>query len=85
MGFLARSIGPQRKALSTYDVFKDMLVGRTSASGKTAAAKTTLNDAACTAGDTVFTAAVPIQTAFNASWSNIIEHLKLAGNARLVI
>lgn len=36
-------------------------------------------------GDTVFSAAVPIQTAYNASWSNIIEHLKLAGNARLMI
>lgn len=36
-------------------------------------------------GDTVFSAAVPIQTAYNASWSNIIEHLKLAGNARLMV
>lgn len=36
-------------------------------------------------GDTVFSAAVPVQTAFNASWSNIIEHLKLAGNARLMV
>jgi hypothetical protein len=36
-------------------------------------------------GDTVFSAAVPIQTAYNASWSNIIEHLKNAGNARLMI
>jgi hypothetical protein len=36
-------------------------------------------------GDTVFSAAVPVQTAFNASWSLIIEHLKLAGNARLMV
>lgn len=36
-------------------------------------------------GDTVYSAAVPIQTAYNASWSNIIEHLKLAGNARLML
>lgn len=36
-------------------------------------------------GDTVFSAAVPIQTAYNASWSNIIEHLKLSGNARLMM
>jgi hypothetical protein len=37
------------------------------------------------AGDTVVTSAVPVQTAFNASWSNIIEHMKLAGNARLMV
>lgn len=36
-------------------------------------------------GDTVFSAAVPVQAAYNASWSNIIEHLKLAGNARLLV
>jgi hypothetical protein len=36
-------------------------------------------------GDTVLSAAVPIQSAFNASWSNIVEHLKLAGNARLMV
>lgn len=36
-------------------------------------------------GDTVFSAAVPIQVAFNQSWSNILEHLKLTGNARLMI
>lgn len=36
-------------------------------------------------GDTVVTAAVPVQTAYNASWSNLVEHLKLAGNARLLI
>ena len=35
--------------------------------------------------DTVFTAAVPVQTAYNASWSSIIEHMKLAGNARLMV
>lgn len=34
-------------------------------------------------GDTVFSAGVPVQTSYNASWSSIIEHLKLAGNARL--
>lgn len=36
-------------------------------------------------GDTVLSAAVPIQAAYNASWSNIIEHMKLAGNARLLV
>lgn len=36
-------------------------------------------------GDTVLSAAVPVQAAFNASWSNIIEHMKLAGNARLMV
>ncbi len=36
-------------------------------------------------GDTVVTAAIPVQTAYNASWSNLVEHLKLAGNARLMI
>lgn len=36
-------------------------------------------------GDTILSAAVPIQTAFNAAWSNLIEHLKLGGNARLLI
>lgn len=36
-------------------------------------------------GDTVLSAAVPVQAAYNASWSNIIEHLKLAGNARLLV
>jgi hypothetical protein len=34
-------------------------------------------------GDTPVTSAVPIQAAYNASWSSIIEHLKNAGNARL--
>lgn len=36
-------------------------------------------------GDTVVTAAVPVQTAYNAAWSNLVEHLKLAGNARMLI
>ncbi len=36
-------------------------------------------------GTTILTQAVPIQTAYNASWSSIIEHMKLAGNARLFI
>lgn len=35
------------------------------------------------AGRTVLTQARPIQVALNASWSSIIEHMKLAGNARL--
>lgn len=35
------------------------------------------------AGRTVVTQARPIQVALNASWSAIIEHMKLAGNARL--
>lgn len=36
-------------------------------------------------GDTVVSAAIPVQTALNAAWSNLVEHLKLAGNARLLI
>jgi hypothetical protein len=36
-------------------------------------------------GHTPVTDAVPVQTAMNASWSSILEHLKLAGNARLWI
>lgn len=36
-------------------------------------------------GDTVVSAAIPVQTAMNAAWSNLVEHLKLAGNARLMI
>lgn len=36
-------------------------------------------------GDTVLNAARPVQVALNASWSSIIEHVKLAGNARLAI
>ncbi len=34
-------------------------------------------------GHTPVTDAVPVQAVYNASWSSIIEHLKLAGNARL--
>ena len=34
-------------------------------------------------GHTPCTDGVPVQTAMNASWSSILEHLKLAGNARL--
>lgn len=37
------------------------------------------------AGTTVLSAAVPVQVAYNASWSHIVEHMKLAGNARLMI
>lgn len=36
-------------------------------------------------GETVMTMARPVQTAYNASWSAIIEHMKLAGNARLFV
>jgi hypothetical protein len=36
-------------------------------------------------GETVCTMARPIQTALNASWSSIIEHMKNAGNARLIL
>lgn len=36
-------------------------------------------------GDTVLTMARPIQTLYNASWSSIVEHMKLAGNARLLV
>lgn len=36
-------------------------------------------------GKTVFTVARGIQTAINQSWSSIVEHMKLAGNARLVM
>lgn len=36
-------------------------------------------------GHTVFSAAVPVQMAYNASLSNLVEHLKLAGNARMAI
>lgn len=36
-------------------------------------------------GETVLTMARPIQTALNASWSSLIEHMKLAGNARLAM
>ncbi len=34
-------------------------------------------------GTTIVSDAVPIQTALNASWTNILEHLKAAGNARI--
>lgn len=34
-------------------------------------------------GHTPVTDAVPVQAAYNMSWSSIIEHMKLAGNARL--
>ena len=34
-------------------------------------------------GHTPVTDAVPVQAAFNASWSSIIEHMKQAGNARM--
>lgn len=36
-------------------------------------------------GDSIYSDAVPIQTAYNASWSSILEHMKLAGNARLQV
>ena len=36
-------------------------------------------------GETVLSAARPVQTAYNVSWSSIIEHMKLAGNARLSV
>jgi hypothetical protein len=36
-------------------------------------------------GDTVLSKARPVQVAYNASWSSIIEHMKLAGNARLMV
>ncbi|MEE8375509.1 MAG: hypothetical protein V3S26_04230 [Acidimicrobiia bacterium] len=36
-------------------------------------------------GRTIMTAARPIQVMLNAAWSSIIEHMKLAGNARLVV
>lgn len=35
-------------------------------------------------GDTVFSDAVLVQTAYNAAWSSLLEHAKLAGNARLL-
>jgi hypothetical protein len=34
-------------------------------------------------GETVMTVARPVQAAFNAAWSNILEHADVAGNARL--
>lgn len=36
-------------------------------------------------GDTILSDAVPVQTALNAAWSSVTEHLKQAGNARLMI
>lgn len=36
-------------------------------------------------GDTVLSMVRSVQVAFNASWSSIIEHMKLAGNARLYV
>lgn len=36
-------------------------------------------------GDTILSAAVPIQVSYNDAWSNLIEHLKLGGNSRLLI
>lgn len=36
-------------------------------------------------GDTVFSDAILTQAAYNASWSNLLEHAKLAGNARLAV
>lgn len=36
-------------------------------------------------GETILSSAVPIQVAFNQAWSNLLEHLKLAGNARLLV
>lgn len=36
-------------------------------------------------GDTILTAARPLQTLLNVSWSSIAEHMKLAGNARLLV
>lgn len=36
-------------------------------------------------GSTIVTDARPVQTAFNQSWSNIVEHMKRAGNARLAM
>lgn len=36
-------------------------------------------------GETIFSAAVPVQVALNQSISNILEHLKLTGNARMLM
>lgn len=36
-------------------------------------------------GETVVSMARPVQVAYNASWSSILEHMKLAGNARLMV
>ena len=37
------------------------------------------------AGQTILTQARGVQTTYNAAWSSIIEHMKLAGNARLAV
>jgi hypothetical protein len=36
-------------------------------------------------GDTILTAARPLQTLLNVAWSSIVEHMKQAGNARLLV
>lgn len=36
-------------------------------------------------GETVVTIARPVQAAFNAAWSNLLEHADMAGNARLMV
>src|SRR5690606_25540829 len=36
-------------------------------------------------GDTVLTDAVSLQSAYNQAWSSLLEHVKLAGNARLAV
>ena len=36
-------------------------------------------------GETVLSVARPVQVAFNAAWSNILEHSDIAGNARLLM
>lgn len=36
-------------------------------------------------GETVLSAARPVQTAFNLAYSAVLEHMKLAGNARLLV
>src|SRR5581483_2324069 len=36
-------------------------------------------------GQTVFSAAIPVQVAYNAAWSNMLEHLKRVGNQRLLV
>jgi len=37
------------------------------------------------AGRTILSMARGVQSAFNAAWSNLLEHMKLAGNARLAV
>ena len=36
-------------------------------------------------GETVVTAAVPLQAAYNSAWSAVVDHTRKAGNARLLI